>query len=120
MLDIRLQRIFNRIVKDFDLDYGNAGAEYFDREGRFIGYIEAPNNTTLTIDINFDVSKEMTDREIKDKFLSSIKEAIKDFDPEKVFEEVWHRGFEFSAFEFVDMLREDEEFFKTRLYGFLN
>ena len=107
----RLENVFNNLVEELDLNYGNAGFDCLEDNERFIGYIEAPNNTTLTIDVDFDLDEEMTDEEIKNKFIDSIKEAINYFDPESTFEEVWHRGFEFSAFEFVDMLREDEEFF---------
>ena len=110
----RLENIFNDLVEELDLDYGNAGSDYFDEDGRFVGYVEAPNNTTVTIDVDFDLDEEMTDEEIKNKFIDYIKEAINDFDPENTFEEIWHRGFEFSAFEFVDMLREDKEFFEEK------
>ena len=110
----RLENIFNNLVEELDLDYGNGGFDCLEDNERFIGYIEAPNNTTLTVDIDFDLDEEITEEEIKDEFIDSIKEAMNDFDPESTFEELWHRGFEFSAFEFVDMLREDEEFFEEK------
>lgn len=110
----RLENIFNNLVEELDFDYGNGGFDYFDEDGRFTGYVEAPNNTTLTVDVDFDLDEEMIDEEIEERFLDKVKEAINYFDPESTFEELWHRGFEFSAFEFVDMLKEDEEFFEAK------
>ena len=107
----RLENIFNNLVEELDLDYGNAGSDHFDEDGRFVGYVEAPNNTTIAIDIDFDLDEEMTDKEIREEFLYYIKKAINNFDPEETFNEIWQPSFEFSVFEFVDMLREDEEFF---------
>ena len=115
MMEERLKDIFNQLVEELDLGYGNAGFEYFDEDGRTIGIIEAPNNTTLTIDTLFDTEDEITDEEIRDTFLEGIEDAINNFDPELTFEEIWHRDFEYSAFEFVDMLREDEEFFSDKI-----
>ena len=115
MLEKRLEEIFNELVEELDLQYGNAGFEDFEDDERFIGIIEAPNNTTLMVDINFDTEEELEDEEIKEIFLDGIGEAINNFDPENTFEDIWHKDFEFSAFEFVDMLREDEEFFEDKL-----
>lgn len=108
----RLENIFNDLIDELDLDHGNAGFDDLDEDGRFIGYIEAPNNTTLTVDIDFDLDEELTDGEIKEKFIEGIKDAICYFDPEETFEELWHPNFEFGAFQFVEMLQEDEKFFQ--------
>jgi hypothetical protein len=110
----RLENLFNNLVEELDLNYGNGGFDCLENYKRFIGYIEAPNNTTLMIDIEFGLNEEMTDEEIRNVFLEGMKESIDNFDPEETFEEIWHRDFEYSAFEFVDMLREDEEFFKEK------
>lgn len=107
----KLKNIFNNLVEELDLDYGNGGFDCFDEDGRFIGYIEAPNNTVLTVDIDFDLDEKMTDEEIKERFTDYIKDVIYDFDPEETFEEIWHPNFEIGAFRFVEMLKEDEEFF---------
>jgi len=115
MMEKRLEEMFNELVEELDFQYGNAGFDDFDEDGRFRGYIETPNNTTLTIDINFDTEEELEDEEIKEIFLDKIREAINNFNPELTFEEIWHRNFEYGAFEFVDMLREDEEFFEDKL-----
>lgn len=110
----RLENLFNNLVEELNFNYGNGGFDYLENYKRFIGYIEAPNNVTLMIDIEFGLNEEMTDEEIKDTFLEGMKESIDNFDPEETFEEIWHRDFEYSAFEFVDMLKEDEEFFKEK------
>lgn len=108
----RLENIFNNLIDEFDLDHGNAGFDDLDEEGRFIGYIEAPNNTTLTVDVNFDLDEELTDEKIKEKFIEGVKDAIYYFDPEETFEELWHPDFAFGAFQFVEMLKEDEKYFQ--------
>ena len=107
----RLENIFNDLIEELGLNYGNGGFDCLEDNERFIGYIEAPNNTTLMIDIDFDLDEEMTDEEIKDEFIDAIKDAIYYFDPENTFEEVWSPNFEIKAFRFVEMLKEDEEFF---------
>ena len=112
MNEERINDLFNDLVEDLELDYGNGGADGFEDDGRFLGYIEAPNNTTLTVDITFDPEEEFTDDEIEEKLEEGIKHAIYDFDPEETFEELWHPGFEIRAFRFVDMLKNDEEFFE--------
>lgn len=107
----RLENIFNNLVEELDLDYGNAGFECMEDDGRFVGLIEAPNNTTLQIDIDFDLEEELTDEEIEDIFKKEMKKTIYDFDPEETFEIIWHPNFEFGAFQFVEMLQGDEKFF---------
>ena len=116
----RLENIFNNLAEELDLNYGNGGFDCLEDNERFIGYIEAPNNTTLTIDIDFDLDEEMTDEEIEEEFLNNIKEAIDDFDPESTFEEIWHPNFEIKAFRFVEMLKEDEEFFEDKVLEIYN
>ena len=116
MMEKRLEEMFNELVEELDLQYGNAGFDaYFEEDKRAMGVIEAPNHTTLTVDTLFDPEEEITDEEIRNIFLEGFKETINNFDPENIFEDIWHRDFEFSAFEFVDMLREDEEFFENKL-----
>lgn len=108
------QEIFETLVDELDLNHGNGGFEDIDEEGNFIGYIEAPNNTTLTIYVNFGIYQEITEEEIKAEFVYYIKEAIENFDPEETFEELWHPNFEIGAFRFVEMLKEDEQFFQDK------
>lgn len=77
--------------------------------------IEAPNHTTLNIQFIDDEIKN-----IESEFMSTyIKHAIKridDFDPEETFNELWSPEFakhnNFSPFQFMDILKEDDQFFK--------
>ena len=77
--------------------------------------IEAPNHTTLNIQFIDDEIKNL-----ESEFMSTyIKHAIKridDFDPEETFNELWSPEFakhnNFSPFQFMDILKEDDQFFK--------
>lgn len=95
------------------LNFGN-GEVYAD-DSMINVTIEAPNHTTLNIQfIDDEIEK------LKSEFMSTyIKHTIKTidcFDPEDTFNELWstefgeHNGF--TAFQFVDILKEDEQFFK--------
>ena len=109
-LNERINEIFDTLVEELDLDYGNS---YFDDLG-YGSLIEAPNNTTLPIYPEFEEDETYTDEEIKEKILERMERAIEYFDPEETFEEIWSPRFEYSAFQFVKMLKEDEDFFNTK------
>lgn len=66
--------------------------------------------------VNFGIYQEITEEKIKAEFVYHIKEAIENFDPEETFNEFWSPNFEIGAFRFVEMLKEDEEFFQDKKY----
>lgn len=95
------------------LDFGNN--EVYIDDSMINVTIEAPNHTTLNIQfIDNEIEK------LKSEFMSTyIKHAIKTieaFDPEETFNELWSPEFanhnNFTPFQFVEILKEDEQFFK--------
>lgn len=95
------------------LDFGNN--EVYIDDSIINVTIEAPNHTTLNIQfIDNEIEK------LKSEFMSTyIKHTIKTieaFDPEETFNELWSPEFanhnNFTPFQFVEILKEDEQFFK--------
>ena len=79
--------------------------------------IEAPNHTTLNIQfIGADIK--ILESEFMSTYLKHAIETIDDFDPEKTFNEAWSPQFakhnNFSPFQIMEILKEDEQFFKEK------
>ena len=91
------------LTEKYSLDYGNG--DTFEQGDDFIWNVEAPNNTTIEVWLNN--YKEMTRNDIIDELV----DTLYDFDPEEVFKDLWYRDFEYSPFTFMDMLKEDEQYF---------
>ena len=95
------------------LDFGNGDVDIEDSMIDII--IEAPNHTTLHVQF-MDEDIEKLKSEFMETYIIKTIEAIDWFDPEDTFNELWstefgeHNGF--TAFQFVDILKEDERFFK--------
>lgn len=107
-LSHKIDKIFEELVDEFELDYGNSGYSSLNFDGTYKAWIEVPNHTVLEIDIDpygdFDY---YTKEEIKDILLDAILETIKKFNPEERFKQVW----EIPSFQFLEMLKEDKEYF---------
>lgn len=81
----------------------------------------APNGSTLMAEIEFENFDKSSDSIIK--FLNNakiqmtkeIQRACNDFDPDYEFEELWEKGSSLSAREFLEILDQDQEFFKEKL-----
>ncbi len=118
-----IEEIFQDIVDEYSLNYGN-GEITFENDGEpwINAVIEAPNNTTIQVIIEGsdyqalfnDENGELEDSStVRGILASEIHKAIEEWDAEETFKELWSVNFEYGPFEFVDMLREDEEFFNN-------
>lgn len=113
-LNHKIDNIFEEIVDEFDLDHGNSGYSSLDFDGTYRGWIEAPNHAVLEVNIEIDPYGDFdyyTDEEIRDLFLDAIVESTQEFSPEDKFEEVWRPNFRIRAFQYMEMLKEDKQFF---------
>lgn len=54
-------------------------ADKFDDNGIFVGDVEFPDNTILTIDVDFGLEAKMIDEEIEVEFLSKIEETLTNY-----------------------------------------
>lgn len=112
-----------RFIDRYNLSHGNAEVDVCD-DGVII-VVEAPRNTTLSLDmrgdfelcealLNVDDNKRVTliHNEIKELFI----EAVNDFDVDDEFDELWSSDFSshnnLSAREFIDILSSDQTFFE--------
>ncbi|MBE7387598.1 hypothetical protein [Ligilactobacillus salivarius] len=110
------------IINRYDLDYNNAEVELFENDVLAM-IVEAPNHATIevTVDLNNWV---LEDKKIVQKIiLRTIADEIRKFNADDEFDEFWsvdfgrHNGFR--ASEFIQMLQEDEAYFKecaVRMY----
>ncbi|MDW3023419.1 hypothetical protein [Ligilactobacillus salivarius] len=116
-----IEHLARRIINYYWLDYNNAEIEL--QENELYMFVEAPNHATVG------VSVDLTDLVLNDKkmakkiILKAIAERIRTFSADDEFDEIWsaefgrHNGFRPS--EFIQMLQEDEEYFKehaVRMY----
>lgn len=122
-MEARVKEIFQDIVDEYSLDYGN-GEIIFENDGEpwINATIEAPNNTTIQVIIDGndyqalfnDENGELEDSStVRGILASEIHKAIEEWDAEETFKELWSVSFEYGPFEFADMLREDDEFFNN-------
>lgn len=119
----KVEDIFQDIVDDYSLDYGNGEITFENDDDVCINaVIEAPNNSTIQVIIEGsdyqalfnDKNGELEDSStIRGILASEIHKAIEEWDAEETFKELWSASFEYGPFEFVNMLREDEEFFNN-------
>lgn len=120
-----VKEVFQDIVDDYQLDYGN-GEITFENYNDLENYkdlwidavIEAPNNSVISVPIDgSDYDALFHNEQLEDKitirgiFASEIYKAIEEWDAEETFKELWSCDFEYDPFTFVDMLREDEDYF---------
>ena len=112
------ENVATEIIEKYDLDYGNSEI-YFSGTHMDVT-IEALNHSTVTVTIPLD--HELTEGEIDSQIRKEMGKVAMDFDAEETFEELWSPEFSehnnMSAFTFVKILQEDEEFFQelaTRL-----
>ena len=99
------------LIEDYELDFGNA--ETFIQDGCLYVSIEAPNNATFSLWVN-DI-KDETPVQCRKEIMQAMIDAMRDFDPEEEFDEIWSPDFSshngISPFKFVKMLEEDAEYF---------
>ena len=101
------------LAEYYDLDFSNA--EAYVQDGCLYVSIEAVNNTT--IDFRVKKIKAETPVQCRKEIMQAMIDAMRDFDPEEEFDELWSPDFSshngISAFRFVNMLKEDSECFNV-------
>ena len=101
------------LMEDYVLDFGNA--ETFIQDGCLYVSIEALNNTTISLWVG--QVEDETPAQCRKEITQAMIDAIRDFDPEEEFDELWSPDFSrhngISPFRFVDMLKEDSEYFNA-------
>lgn len=101
------------LTEDYELDFGNA--EAFIQNGCLYCSIEAPCNATISLWVG--QIEDETPAQYRKEITQAMIDAIRDFDPEEEFDELWFPDFSshngISAFRFVDMLKTDSEYFNA-------
>jgi alanine-alpha-ketoisovalerate/valine-pyruvate aminotransferase len=98
-----------KFIEKYKLDYGNAEIE--EQDGKFFITVEAPHNWTHVI---FDSSLKKNDVIDDDEFLQIIKDNLDELDYENYFDEMYPNVInQFRPSEFLQMLKDDEKFFRT-------
>lgn len=114
--DEQVYDVINEVIATHDLSYGNqeiveATSEYADFS------IEAPNNATMYITVEFDDSDLESEESAKSRIIKEIKKAAYMFDADEEFYKLWSREFAdqngFTASQFLTMLQEDQDFFES-------
>lgn len=121
-----VEKIFNiieNVAEDFGLKNGNY--EYSHQGKEVYAIMEAKNHSTTTLWINVDDCEECeNDIELVQFILYNIAFCLKKFDAEEEFDVLWCREFgrhnNFTAFEFVELLKEDEKYFKEVSEAIMN
>lgn len=98
------------ILGENELDGYNSDVSWMG-DGEITLNAAAPNGSTICVNV-YDLSDDMSNKEIMQYITKELSLRAYDFDPEELFNELWHPGFEYSAFEFVEILKEDAAFFK--------
>lgn len=110
----KIDDVYWDIVDEFDLDDGNSGYSLLNFDGTYRAWIESPNHVMLEINIKFDPCDNFdyyTDEKIRDMFLDAIVKSTQAFDPEERFEKICHPNFRIRTFQYMEMLKEDKQFF---------
>lgn len=101
------------LTEDYEFDFGNT--ETYVQDDCLYVSIEAPNNSTIGIQV--DKIKNETPAQCRKEITQAMIDAMRDFDPEEEFDELWSPDFSshngISAFRFVNMLKEDSEYFNV-------
>lgn len=121
-----MMRKFEMILGDFteekDLNHGNG--EYYETKDGVIWTVEAPNNTTVMVDFRGSDTKKIEKLLLEEKYMEAIN-LTKDrlystlicFDKNEEFNDLWSvefgKDYNFTAYDFMEMLKEDEDYFKS-------
>ena len=113
--EMNKEQMYVNVAEDlteyYDLDFSNA--EAYVQDGCLYVSIEAVNNTT--IDFRVKKIKAETPVQCRKEIMQAMIDAMRDFDPEREFDEVWLPYFSnhsyISPFTCVRMLEEDAEYF---------
>lgn len=121
-----MMKKFEMILDDFtsyyDLNHGNG--EYYRGKDGVIWIVEGYYNTTTMVDFRGDDTKKIEKLLLEEKYMETIN-LIKDrlyttlicFDKNEEFNDLWSVEFgehnNFTAYDFMEMLKEDEDYFKN-------
>lgn len=113
----RAEEIIDQLLADLDLHNNNSGIDTVN-EDEVIFYIGAPNESTVQVWLDYELNAaEATEEEFKAMAIRKIRIVGLSFDAEEEFEIMWSKEFgehnNFTAFQFVEMLKEDEEHFHS-------
>jgi predicted nucleic-acid-binding protein len=97
----KIKEFIDEIIEEYELDYGNS--ETCIQEDDVFFNLEAPNNGTIGKLFHGDATKKEIVKEIVDTLLSF--NADDEFD-------CLYNSVDFKPSEFIDMLKEDEKYFK--------
>lgn len=93
-------------------------SELHEQENGIYAIFEEENHATIVIWFDLDVMEELNSVEILSYVLSTIIYRLRQFDAEEEFNELWSTDFGerngYTAFEFVEMLKADEEQFHKK------
>lgn len=121
-----VEKIFNiieNVAEDFGLKNGNYECSHQYEE--VYALMEAKNHSTTTLWIKIDdCEKCSNDIELVQFILYNIAFCLKRFNAEDEFDLLWSNEFgkynKFTAFEFVELLKEDEKYFKEVSEAIMN
>ena len=100
-------------TEDHELNHNNSFVDV-ESDDRIIMNIEAPNHTTLQIDF-FDTLLEELRENFTETLHREVRRCIEDFDVNERFDDLYSPNFEFEPLEFMEMLKEDKEYFNEVL-----
>lgn len=100
-------------TEDHELNHNNSFVDV-ESDDRIIMNIEAPNHTTLQIDF-FDTLLEELKENFTETLHREVRRCIEDFDVNERFDDLYSPNFEFEPLEFMEMLKEDKEYFNEVL-----
>ena len=110
------------VINRYWLDYNNAGVELFENDVLAM-LVEAPNHATVEVTVDLSDWVLEDKKMIKKIILRAVADEIRTFNADDEFDELWSIEFGrrngFRASEFIQMLQEDEEYFKehaVRMY----
>ncbi|MCA1235762.1 hypothetical protein LC188_07575 (plasmid) [Staphylococcus aureus] len=109
-----------KLIEDINENLGlvNINSEVFIEDDVIISIIEAPNHTTITINLNVNDLKENKDSIIS-YIINQYQKIIQEFDIDEVFNELWSHDFakrnQFKPSEFIKILESDIEYFNNAI-----
>lgn len=93
-------------------------SEFYEQGNEIFALFEEENHSTIGISFDLDVMEELNSVEVLSYVLSTIIYRLRQFDANEEFNMLWSTEFgehnRYTAFEFVEMLKADEEHFHQK------
>lgn len=116
----QIEGVLNDFINKYELDYGNGYVTVENNDAELV--VEAPNNATCHIYFYEEIEtlkeiynandNNISDDEILNTILPEIKASLYEFDADNEFCDIWSPNFQYLPSKFIQMLQEDEEYFK--------